>query len=105
MLVRRMSSRDARANFADLIGQVHQNKEAVIVERNGKAMAVVVSPDYFGKIREEEERAWRTVERLQERNADKDPDEVLRDVTEAVEQVRRERNDKDRREKTPKRRS
>ncbi|MBI2861444.1 MAG: hypothetical protein HYX89_01345 [Chloroflexi bacterium] len=39
----------------------------------------------------EEDADWSVLDRLAERNADKDPDEVLRDVTAVVEEVRRER--------------
>ena len=37
-----------------------------------------------------EEWAWAAIEKVQERNADKDPDEVLADVTAEVEAVRQE---------------
>ncbi len=51
----------------------------------------VVSPEVVERRqREARERAWAVIERIGERNADKDPDEVLRDVTEAVEEVRQE---------------
>lgn len=37
------------------------------------------------------ERFWQTVERIRAQNAEKDPDEVLREITEVVEEVRQER--------------
>jgi ElaB/YqjD/DUF883 family membrane-anchored ribosome-binding protein len=43
------------------------------------------------------ERFWQAVERIRERNADKDPDEVLRKVTEVVEEVRQEQYERARR--------
>ncbi len=46
------------------------------------------------------ERFWRAIERIGARNADKDPDEVLRDVTEVVEEVRQERYERERRAKS-----
>lgn len=92
-------------HFADVIGKAHYNKEAIIVERKGKPFAVVVSPEHFEKIREQEEQAWRVIEQLQERNTDKDPDEVLRDVTETVEQVRQEMYEQGKSRKAAKRSS
>jgi hypothetical protein len=41
------------------------------------------------------QRFWQTVEQIRARNADKDPDEVLREVTEVVEEVRRERYERE----------
>ena len=40
-------------------------------------------------------RFWAAVDRIRERNADKDPDEVCRDVTEVVEEVRQERYERE----------
>lgn len=38
------------------------------------------------------ERAWALIRQVQDRNADQDPDDVLRDVTEIVEEVRQEQH-------------
>jgi len=89
---RRVSARDARASFGDLLGQVHYTGEPVIVEKKGRPFAAVVSLEDYDWLKEKRDRAWALVERVQERNADKDPDEVLRDVTAEVEAVRREIN-------------
>lgn len=94
MLARRMSAREARANFADLLGQVYYTKQPVIVERKGRPFAVVISPEQFEAMEREQQQAWSVVDRIRERNLDKDPDEVLRDVTAEVEAVRQERYDK-----------
>jgi prevent-host-death family protein len=92
MVVRRMSTKEARANFADLLGLVYYTKEPVIVERKGKPVAVVINPTDFEEFQQlAKERLFQTIREIQERNADKDPDDVLRDVTEAVEEVRQER--------------
>ncbi len=44
-----------------------------------------------------DERFWQTVDRIRERNADKDPDEELTFITGVVEEVRQERHEADRR--------
>ena len=100
-MVKRMSTRDARANFSDLLGQVYYTQEPVIVERKGKPVAVVISPAQWERIERERQaqidRGWAAVDAIQERNRDKDPEEVYRDVTAVVEQVRQERGEKRRR--------
>lgn len=90
--MRRISAREARAHFADVLGSVHYGKEPVVVERNGKPFAVVISPDQYEVMEAALERAWTAVERMRERNADKSPEAVLEDVTAAVEAVREERH-------------
>jgi prevent-host-death family protein len=42
-----MSTKEARASFADLLGLAYYTKEPVIVEKKGKPMAVVVNPTDF----------------------------------------------------------
>lgn len=90
MPTRRMSAREARANFSDLLGLVYYTKEAVIVEKKGRPFAVVISPEQYERLRREEEEDWAILDQLAERNADKDPKEVEKDVTAAVEAVRQE---------------
>ncbi len=102
MVTKTMSVREARANFSDLLGLVYYTKEPVIVERKGKPFAVVISPEQYERMRREEEADWAVLDAVAERNADQDPDEVLRDVTAAVEQVRQERYDEQQQAKTTK---
>ena len=90
-MVKRVSSRDARANFSELLGTVYYTKEPVVVERKGKPYAVMISPELWAQMERRQHDAWAAIDRLRERNADKDPDAVLRDVTEVVEAVRQER--------------
>ncbi|MCX6020363.1 MAG: type II toxin-antitoxin system Phd/YefM family antitoxin [Chloroflexi bacterium] len=90
-MTKRISSDEARAHFTDVLGSVFSTKEPIIVERNGKPLAVMISPEQYETMRQEIDRAWRSIETVQQRNADKDADEVLRDITEAVEAVRQER--------------
>jgi PHD/YefM family antitoxin component YafN of YafNO toxin-antitoxin module len=92
-MVRTISAQNATDNFADVLGQIAQTKEPIVVEDAGQTVAVIVSPEDY---REQAwQRIWATVDRIQERNADKDPDEVYRDVTEVVEEVRQERYERE----------
>ena len=88
MLAKRMSTQEARANFSELLGSVYYTKNPVIVERKGKPFAVVISPEQYEGLQREQEKAWAVIEAIQSRNQDKDPDEVLADVTGAVEEIR-----------------
>lgn len=91
MVVKRYSSREARANFAELLGMVYYTKEPVIVEKKGKPYAVLISPEQYDAIEKAEQRTWQLIDQLREQNADQDPDDILADVTAEVEAVRQER--------------
>ena len=91
-MTKRMSVRDTRANFADVLAQVRYGQEPVIVERKGRPIAVLISPEQWQQYQDQARRQmFEAIDRLQARNRDADPDQVEQDVAEAVEEVRRER--------------
>jgi hypothetical protein len=77
-------------------------KEIIMAQKREKPGSVIDRPDPSVKTRQQqdeiERRFWQTVDRIRERNADKDPDEVLADVTRVVEEVRQERYEREQRE-------
>jgi len=101
MAFRHISNKEAKeagSNFIDLLVSVHDTEEPLIIEKGDLPMVAVVSHEAFQKyeaIRKAvEKRFWNTVETIQTRNADKDPDEMLQFITEIVGEVRQEQYDK-----------
>jgi len=91
MLTRRISAKEARNNFSDLLGQVRYSGDPMVVEKKGRPYAVLISPEDFARLQTiGKERFFETAREIQQDNKDADPDEVLRDVTEAVDAVRQE---------------
>jgi prevent-host-death family protein len=43
-VVRRVSAKQAREQFSDILGSVYYSKEAVVVEKQGRPFAVLISP-------------------------------------------------------------
>jgi ribosomal protein L23 len=70
------------------------------VEKEDQPMVAVVSHEAFQKyeaIRKAvEKRFWNTVETIQTRNVDEDPDDLLNFITEIVDEVRQEQHEKQR---------
>jgi len=92
IVTKRISVGEARANLSDLLGSVYYGKEPVIVERKGKPMAVLISPEQFERYQDQVMKRFdRALDELDRRNAGQDPDELLRDVTDIVEEVRQQR--------------
>jgi len=92
-VVKHMSSRDARANFADLLGSVYYTNEAVIVEKKGKPVAVIISPVEYEAMQEAAAHDWALIDEMRTHNAAHDPEEVLADITAEVVAVRRMQHD------------
>ncbi|MCB8918049.1 MAG: type II toxin-antitoxin system Phd/YefM family antitoxin [Ardenticatenaceae bacterium] len=87
-----IGSREARNNFADLVGRVHYSGETVIVERSGKPMLAMIPIDVYEQMIAEREALFQVVDRLKERVPDLPEEEVIEDVSEAVAAVRASRN-------------
>ena len=79
----RMGAREARNNFSDLIGRVHYGGDTVIIERNGKPMVAMVSMDFY-----ERNQAFAVIDQFRRDLPDIPPEEVERDVAEAIAAVR-----------------
>jgi prevent-host-death family protein len=59
-----IGAREARNNFADLIGRVHDRRETVIVERAGKQMVAVIPIELYEQIIAEREACFQVVDRI-----------------------------------------
>lgn len=85
------------AKGGDVLGSVYYTKEPGMVQKKGKPVAVTISPEAFGKIEQQQEdveqRFWQTVDRIRERNGEKDPEEEVAFITGVVDEVRQERHD------------
>lgn len=92
-MTKRLSVRELRANLSDVLGAVFYTHEPVVVEKKGRPVAVVLSPEQYERFQQDQrERFFQAVDELQRLNADEDPDTLLQDVTAIVEQVRQERH-------------
>lgn len=91
-----MSVRETRENLSDVLGRVYYGNETVIVEKKGKPVAVLISPEQWDRFQQQsKERFFAVVDQLHRDNADKDPEEVYRDVTAVVAEVRQERYERE----------
>jgi prevent-host-death family protein len=97
LVVKRYSSREARANFADLLGMVYYTKEPAIIEKKGKPYAVMISPEQYEAMQKDEERTWQLIDEMRQKNAKFDPEEIEADVTAEVETVRQHRYEEEQR--------
>ena len=94
-LPRRITAKEARDNFTDMLGTVFYGKEAVIVEKQGRPFAVVINPDEYETFQNfkkaAKKRFFELVEEIQQANKGKSFNKVYKEVTEIVDEVRKER--------------
>lgn len=83
-----VGARDARLKFAELLGRVGYGGEIAVVQRAGKPMVAIIPMELYERLVAEREARFQVIDRIQARQPDAPPEEVERDVTEAVQAVR-----------------
>ena len=93
MVTTRMNTKEARDNFSEILGRAYYKNEPTIVERRGKPMAVVISPEQYAQFQQQQKRElFKTIDEIHERNRDVDPAVIEAEVAQAVKEVRQERH-------------
>src|SRR5687768_7515224 len=88
-MVRTYQVRDSE--LESLLARLRDSEDTVALAVDGETLGIVISPKEYERLRGDRiERNWEIIQRVQERNADKDPDEIMRDVNQAVEEVRQQ---------------
>lgn len=95
-MVKRMSAKEARDRFAEVLGQVHYGKDTVIVEKQGKPMVAVIDMDRYERLMKAWDDPFAVIDRIRAKNRDKDLEGIQKDVAAAVAVVRTSRRVKTR---------
>lgn len=90
-MAKRMSAKDARSKFSDLLGTVHYGGEEVIVERSGRPVAAVIPVPVYERLVAERQTRFEVIERVRSRVPKASLDEIETDVRQAVAKVRSRR--------------
>lgn len=85
---RRISAVEARRRLGEILESVYYRGDEVVIERAGKAMAVVIPAERYEAMERSRERFFELIEKNWERNKDIPYEEIEREVQQAVEEVR-----------------
>jgi prevent-host-death family protein len=83
-----IGAREARNNFADLLGRVGYGGEAIIVERSGSPLIAMIPVEMYQQLVAEREARFQVLQRIRSRLPQIPAEEVDQDVAEAVTAVR-----------------
>ncbi len=86
---RQLGITEARKQLAQIVDQVKYKGENYVIIRHGQPAAVVVSMDVYRQWKKKREELFDVIRNVQEANADADPDQVMQEVLEAQQAVRR----------------
>lgn len=87
-MVKYVGAREARSNFAQILGEVHYGGQAVIVNRSGRPMVAIIPVQEYQQIVSEREARFQILDDIRKRMPDIPAEEVEQDVVEAVAAVR-----------------
>jgi prevent-host-death family protein len=87
-MAKRMSAKDARSKFSDLLGSVNYGGEEVIVERSGRPVAAVIPVPVYERLVAERQTRFEVIERVRSRVPTTSLEAIETDVREAVAKVR-----------------
>jgi prevent-host-death family protein len=87
-MAQHVGAREARSRFSELIGSVRFGNEEVIVERSGKPMAAMIPIETYERLVAERRARFEVLDRIRSRLPEIPPEEIDRDVTDAVSKVR-----------------
>ena len=89
MLVKRkVSAVEARKRFGEILESVFYRGDEVVIERAGKAMAVVIPTERYEALERSRERLFELIEKNWERNKDVPAERIERDIQKAIREVR-----------------
>jgi len=93
VLASHMSAKEARDKFTDVLSRAYYQNEPTIVERQGKVVAVVISPEQYDQYRQQQKQEiFRTIREIDERTRDVDPDVIEAEIAAAVAEAPHERH-------------
>jgi prevent-host-death family protein len=84
----RIEAQEARNRFAGLLRRVDREGQMIIVERSGRPMAVIIPFQIYERLIAERELRFRTLDRIRSRLPEVAPEEIGRDVEDAIASVR-----------------
>lgn len=88
-MLKTINALKARRNLGQLLEEVFYNKDQVVIERAGKAMAVVISPSEYETFKRQREQDMGIFDEIRKKNKEASVKELEDDIQEAVESIRK----------------
>ena len=84
----RVSAREARNRFADIMGSIRYGGEEVIVERSGRPMAALIPVESYERLVAERRTRFEVLDEIRSQLPDVAPEKVQEDIAQAINELR-----------------
>ena len=88
-MAKRISAKEARSKFSDLLGSVNYGGEEVIVERSGRPVAAVIPVPVYERLVAERKARFEVIDRVRSRLRETSSHEIERDVSKSIAGLRK----------------
>jgi len=88
IMERRLGVTEAREKFSDVVDKVQYQGATYVINRRGKPAAAMVPIEVYEKWKQQRRTFFDAIRKLQEANADVDPEHVWQDVLQAQQALR-----------------
>jgi hypothetical protein len=89
LTTRKVTVSKAREDFSNIVGNVFYGYQTISLMKGGEEMAIMVNPtiwkDYMSFL---QKRVWEVIADVQKRNQNVDPEELKKDIEQALLEVR-----------------
>jgi prevent-host-death family protein len=96
-MTKTMKASDARQQFSKVLNEVFQGESRVVVEKSGIPVAAIISASdlkLLARLEAERERDFAILDEMREAFKDVPPEEIEREVSKALREVRKENGTK-----------
>ncbi len=83
----------ARKNLSEIVESVQYQNDAYIISRHGRPAAAVVPVEVYESWKRQRKELFALITQFQEASGETDPDEVMREVLEAQQAIRRQQKE------------
>jgi prevent-host-death family protein len=83
-----IGARQARQQFADLLGKVGYGGETAIIERSGKPMVAMIAVETYERLLSERQERFSIIDCIRDRQDKFSPEEINEDIALAIADIR-----------------
>lgn len=88
-MLTKMTAKEARDNFTDLLGAVYYGRKPIAVEKKGRIFAIVVNPEEYQALKKAAKvRFFELVDDTQKINKEKNANRVMKDIASVATSIR-----------------
>jgi prevent-host-death family protein len=89
IMLKTVNTQEVKETLEKILDEVFYNDNQIMIEKSGKTVAVVISPSEYEAYRKRRKKDMSIFDEIRKLNKGNDPEELERDIQEAIKAVRK----------------